>query len=111
MAGEHGGTHMDSPKHFNFNGLTIDQIPLERMQAPAVVVDVRDKVEKDVDYQATFADYMKWEEKYGKMPDNAVFLLCTGWEKRWPNYKQVYGTDNLNDVTSMHFPGMDPELD
>jgi kynurenine formamidase len=37
---EHGGTHLDAPIHFAENGQTADQIPLERLVAPAVVIDV-----------------------------------------------------------------------
>src|SRR5687767_2374653 len=37
---EHGGTHIDSPVHFARNGWTVDQIPLDHLIAPAVVIDV-----------------------------------------------------------------------
>ncbi len=39
-APEHFGTHLDAPFHFDQNGWQSDQIPLERMSGPALVVDV-----------------------------------------------------------------------
>lgn len=30
-AGEHGGTHMDAPYHFNKQGIKIGQIPVENL--------------------------------------------------------------------------------
>src|SRR4029450_9596150 len=37
---EHGGTHLDAPLHFARNGDSTDRVPLERLVAPAVVIDV-----------------------------------------------------------------------
>lgn len=36
----HQGTHLDVPFHFYDNGLTVDQMPLERFYGPAVLVDL-----------------------------------------------------------------------
>ena len=37
---EHGGTHLDAPLHFSERGQSTDQVPLDRLIAPAVVIDV-----------------------------------------------------------------------
>src|SRR5687767_7415534 len=37
---EHGGTHLDAPIHFAAGKRTAEQIPLEQLVAPAVVLDV-----------------------------------------------------------------------
>src|SRR5262249_26543095 len=37
-AAEHGGTHLDAPIHFASDRWTADQVPLERLVGPAVVV-------------------------------------------------------------------------
>ena len=45
-SGEHAGTHMDAPSHFNYKDdsiWTLDQIPVERLIAPAVVVDISNR--------------------------------------------------------------------
>ena len=44
-AGEHGGTHFDAPRHFAQAMPTVEQIPLERLFAPAFVIDVQDKAQ------------------------------------------------------------------
>ena len=38
---EHGGTHLDAPIHFAEGRLAADQLPLEKLMAPAVVEIVR----------------------------------------------------------------------
>ncbi len=37
---EHGGTHMDAPVHFSQGGQAADQVPLENLVGPALVIDV-----------------------------------------------------------------------
>ncbi|TMJ08297.1 MAG: cyclase family protein [Bacillati bacterium ANGP1] len=37
----HTGTHIDAPYHFIKDGLTIDRVPLEWLNGPAVLVDLR----------------------------------------------------------------------
>src|ERR1700750_1193526 len=39
-AAEHGGTHLDAPVHFAKGKNSIDQIPLEQLIGPALVIDV-----------------------------------------------------------------------
>jgi len=40
--GTHTGTHMDAPRHFVPDGITIDKIPLDILVGPATVVDFSD---------------------------------------------------------------------
>ena len=42
-AAEHGGTHIDSPRHFAANRWTTDQIPLDRLIGPAIKIDMSSK--------------------------------------------------------------------
>ncbi|MEZ4582593.1 MAG: cyclase family protein [Caldilineaceae bacterium] len=44
----HMGTHLDAPRHFVTNGKTIDQIPLDWLYGPGVIVDLSDLDELDV---------------------------------------------------------------
>ena len=37
----HMGTHLDAPRHFVTNGRTIDEIPMEWLCGPGVIVDLR----------------------------------------------------------------------
>ncbi|MDR7420953.1 MAG: cyclase family protein [Armatimonadota bacterium] len=38
----HTGTHIDAPYHFIKDGLTMDRVPLEWLNGPAVLVDLRE---------------------------------------------------------------------
>ena len=53
---EHGGTHLDAPVHFSEGKLTLDQLPVERLVAPAQVIDVSAKAAQDRDYRVTVED-------------------------------------------------------
>ena len=52
-AAEHGGTHLDAPIHFAGGRHTVDQIPLERLIRPGIVIDVSEKALADRDYQVS----------------------------------------------------------
>src|SRR5579872_3496308 len=47
---EHYGTHLDAPAHFAAQGWTVDEIPVDRLVRPLVLVDVRETARKDPDY-------------------------------------------------------------
>jgi len=108
--GEHGGTHFDAPLHFAQGGPSVDQIPVERLIAPGVVVDVREKAAKDPDYLVSVADFQKWEKANGRIPDGCILLVRTGWGKFYPDRKKYLGTDRRGEqaVAELHFPGIDP---
>ena len=42
-ASEHGGTHLDSPRHFAEGSWTTDEIPLDRLIGQAIKIDVSSK--------------------------------------------------------------------
>src|ERR671922_2499926 len=48
-AAEHGGTHLDAPVHFAEGKHTSDQIPLEQLMGPAVVIDVSHQADSSPD--------------------------------------------------------------
>src|SRR5687768_15354028 len=50
---EHGGTHIDAPVHFAQGRQSVDQIPLDRLVGPAVVIDVTAASTGNADYQVT----------------------------------------------------------
>ncbi len=110
-AAEHGGTHIDAPIHFAEGHKTVDQIPLEQLIAPAVVIDVSEKTSANRDYQISAEDFTAWEAQHGKIPDKSIVLLRTGYGKFWPNRRNYLGTDKLGSeaVAELHFPGLHPE--
>ncbi|MFQ5902666.1 MAG: cyclase family protein [Candidatus Binatia bacterium] len=106
---EHGGTHLDAPIHFAKGAWTADQIPLDRLMGPAVVIDVRGKAGEDPDYRLTVKDIEEWEAKYGRIPDGAIVMMHTGWGERWPDTKRYLGNDMPGDASNLHFPSFGKE--
>lgn len=105
---EHGGTHVDAPIHFAEHRPTTDEIPVQRLIGPAVVVDVSLKV--DADYLITEDDLSRWEAAHGPMPAGAIVMLRTGWGERWPNRSEYLGTSRTGTeaIPELHFPGLAP---
>ena len=101
---EHGGTHLDAPIHFAEGRHTADQVELDRLMAPAVVIDVSEKAAADQDYRLTRQDVLDWEGRHGEVPADAIVLLNTGWSKRWPDRLAYFGDDTPGDSSNLHFP-------
>jgi kynurenine formamidase len=111
FAAEHGGTHIDAPLHFAQGHQSVDQIPLDRLIAPAVVVDVVSASGKQVDYLVTAEDLQQWERTHGQIPSSAILLIRTGFSKRWPDAVRYLGTAErgADAATKLHFPGLHPD--
>ena len=103
-APEHGGTHLDAPIHFAEGRQTADAVPLERLVAPAVVIDVREKAAADPDYRLTAEDVLAWERRHGRIAEGTIVLLHTGWGRFWPDRKRYFGDDTPGDASKLHFP-------
>ncbi|HSC28846.1 MAG TPA: cyclase family protein [Vicinamibacterales bacterium] len=101
---EHGGTHLDAPVHFAEKGLSADRIPLERLVAPAVVVDISSKCASDRDYRLTRDDVLGFEKSNGRIGPGTIVLLRTGWSRHWPDPKLYLGDDTPGDVSKLSFP-------
>jgi kynurenine formamidase len=106
---EHGGTHLDAPIHFAEGGQTADQVPLERLIAPAVVIDISAQAAADADYRLTAADIATWEGEHGTIPTGAAVLLRTGWSARWPDRAAYLGDDTPGNASNLHFPSYGEE--
>ena len=108
---EHGGTHIDAPIHFSEGQNTVDEIPLEQLMGPAVMIDVSDRCADDADYLVTVADIEQWEAEHGRLPEGVILLLRTGYEEHWPDRIRYLGTAEQGEeaVAKLHFPGLDPE--
>lgn len=48
--GTHTGTHIDAPAHFIKDGKTIDQIPLEDINGPAILIEAMGRTIIDVEF-------------------------------------------------------------
>lgn len=105
-APEHGGTHLDAPIHFAAGRSTADAIPLERLVAPAVMIDFSAGAAKDPDALLGRAHVEAFEEQHGPIEPGTIVLLRSGWSDRWPDRKRYLGDDTPGDASHLHFPGI-----
>lgn len=106
---EHGGTHIDAPIHFGEGRLAVDEIPLQELIAPAVVIDVRPSVAENRDYRLSRKDLERWERRHGPIQQGAVVLMLTGWGQGWPDKSRYLGSSTPSDPKTLHFPGFSKE--
>ncbi len=104
-AAEHGGTHMDAPVHFAKGKWTVDQIPLSRLVAPGVLIDISKRAHARPDTLVSRQDILDWEKRHGPLPPGVIVLVRTGWEAFWPDKKKYLGSDQPGETTHLHFPG------
>jgi kynurenine formamidase len=109
-AAEHGGTHIDAPVHFAKGRNSVDEIPLEQLTGPGIVVDVARQCDRNRDYLVTESDFKDWELRNGKIAAGTIVLLRTGFGKFYPDRKRYLGTDQrgAGAVSDLHFPGLHP---
>jgi kynurenine formamidase len=107
---EHGGTHLDAPVHFSEGKQATDEIPLDRLIGPAVIVDVSEKCSRDRDYQVTADDLKAAEKANGLSLDDKIVLIRTGFGRYWPDRERYMGTSERGQqaVPKLHFPGIGP---
>lgn len=108
---EHGGTHLDAPRHFAEGKHTTDQVEPERLVGEAVVIDVTAKCAADPVYEVTADDLVAWEEEHGRQLVDVIVLLRTGWARRWGDREAYLGTAATGPeaVPQLRFPGLAPE--
>ena len=99
---EHTGTHLDAPNHFVEGQIPMNEIPLTQFVVRAAVIDVRNAVAADSDYQLTPQDITSWEEINGAIDEDTFVFLYTGWDERWDDFDSYRNTDENG---RMHFPG------
>ncbi|XP_033637761.1 isatin hydrolase-like [Asterias rubens] len=112
---EHAGTHIDAPAHFSEGKLRVSDIPISRFIGPGVRVDISEKSAMNPDYQMTVKDLQDWEEINGKIPDDSLLFVYTGWGSFYLDRLAYFGSarndtfvdDQGNSI--LHFPGVAPE--
>lgn len=95
------GTHMDAPSHRFEGGLSIADIPVDQLIAPACVIDVSDKATSD--YEISVSDIEKYEKTHGAIPKGALVIGFTGWSRFWLDPAKYRNCDSHG---KMHFPGV-----
>jgi kynurenine formamidase len=81
--GEHTGTHWGAPGHFNAGEPLADDLDVEDLFRPAVKIDVRAQCARNADYEVTIADVKAWERRHGRIPDESMVIIWTGWDAKW----------------------------
>jgi arylformamidase len=71
-------THFDAPRHFNKEGLTADEVPLDRFIGEAVVIDMLHKQPGDA-VKAQDLEDSRTDIEHGD-----IALIRTGWTERGP---------------------------
>jgi kynurenine formamidase len=101
---EHGGTHLDAPIHFHEHGQTNEQLPLEKLLAPGVKIDVARQAQADRNYRLSRDDVLRFEKRAGKIQPGAIVLLHTGWSRFWPDRAKYFGDASRDDASRLEFP-------
>jgi arylformamidase len=87
LMAEHCGTHLDVPRHFVEDGLSVDQWPLEKLILPGHLLDF---THKGVREAITIEDFEEAEEKSGRTIESGTAVIAwTGVDKDWaqPGFK------------------------
>ena len=102
---ENCGTHIEAPRSLYKDKRSTGQIPLDDLIGPAVVIDIRQKVFSNADYQLMPSDIEDWEEKHGRIPEGVILLVYTGWGEFFSDNNKYLGMQPTGNVSNMHFPG------
>lgn len=95
----HMGTHLDAPRHFVTGGMTIDEIPMEWLCGPGVVVNLSE-VMSDLDVYTP-----KMIEDRVEVRTGDLLLLHTGWHRHGQ-----FG-DEPDEIRYLHYhPGAHPDM-
>lgn len=72
----HAGTHVDAPRHIVADGTPIDEVPLERLRGPGVVVPLARRAGEAITVDDVLATGVE-------VAPGSVVLLATGWGSRF----------------------------
>ena len=94
---EHTATHMDVPGHFVAGGRTSDEIALEELIRPIVVVDITERAVREPATEVTEDDLRRFERRHGRIPRGALVAMNSGWAAK--------AGDTEAFINDMQFPG------
>ncbi len=99
MTSNHMGTHLDAPRHFVTGGRTIDEIPLEWLYGPGVIVDLSEEMDDLGAYSPAMI------EERVEVREGDILILHTGWHR----FAQFGEEPNEERYIHLH-PGAHPDL-
>jgi kynurenine formamidase len=104
--GEHTGTHFDAPIHWvtGKDQADVAMVPVAAFVAPAVVLDVVDRVAADPNFLIEVDHLEAFRAEHGPFPERGWLLCRTGWSSRTTQQEMVNNTE-----TGPTSPGMSSE--
>jgi kynurenine formamidase len=92
--GEHTGTHFDAPVHWvtGQDQADVATVPVSAFVAPAVVLDVVDRVAADPNFLIEIEDLEAFTAEHGPFPEHGWLLCRTGWSSRTTQQEMVNNT-------------------
>jgi kynurenine formamidase len=101
--GEHTGTHFDAPIHWitGQDKADVATVPVSAFVAPAVVIDVVDRVAEDPNFLIEVEHLETFAAEHGALPEGGWLLCRTGWSSRVTQQAMINNT-----ATGPTSPGM-----
>ena len=93
------GTHLDAPAHCVPGAMTVDELSLDDLVAPCVVIDISDQAQADDDFIASSDVLVAFEKAHGKIAANSFVIFHSGWGRHWQQPQRY-----INDY---RFPSID----
>jgi kynurenine formamidase len=102
--GEHTGTHFDAPVHWvtGRDKADVASVPVQRLIAPAVVLDFSAQVAANPDFLLEIDDVRAWAQQHGPLPDGGWLIYRTGWDARSASQEDFLNADE----SGAHTPGI-----
>lgn len=111
--GEHTGTHFDAPHHWlsgrDFRDGYTDTLDVQRLIAPANVIDCSAEAAADPDFLLTPEHVRVWEAKHGEIGPGEWVLMRTDWDRRMDDEESFLNEDPDPHEDGAHSPGPSPE--
>ncbi len=101
---ENIGTHVDSPSHFAVGKgkRTIDQLPLNQLVLPVLMIDIEKQASHNSDYLLSAEDIQQWEKEHGRIEAGVLVVVHTGWAEK---FSEPVAYVNQDEKGVLHFPG------
>ncbi len=99
---EHTGTHLDAPRHYYANGLSLEAIPASDLVVPLAIIDITSRVVDNEDAEVLPQDILAWEARNGPLPAGCCAVMRSGWDSRIADPLRYR---NVDAAGTMHFPG------
>ncbi|MEM8916763.1 MAG: cyclase family protein [Pseudomonadota bacterium] len=109
VLGEHSGTHFDAPHHWlsgkDFPDGFTDTLDVQRLIAPANVIDCSADCAADPDFLLTVDHVMAWEREHGEIKPGEWVLMRSDWDQRADDEEAFLNDDPDPREDGSHSPG------